>query len=57
MIDNISSMYLLKIALENPELVRKKIAYGYKKKAAMIKEAPYKKEYSLTGKKKQNSRT
>jgi hypothetical protein len=41
---------LLKLALEHPELARKKIAYARKKRAAMIKEAPYKKEYSLTKK-------
>jgi hypothetical protein len=29
-------------------LARKKIAYASKKRAAMVKEAPYKKEYSLT---------
>ena len=46
------SIHLLKLALENPELARKKIAYARKKKAAMVKEAPYKKEYSLTGNKK-----
>jgi hypothetical protein len=46
------SINLLKLALENPELARKKIACARKKRAAMIKEAPYKKEYSLTGKKK-----
>ncbi len=42
------SLELLKLALSNPSLARKKIAYARKKRAAMIKEAPYKKEYPLT---------
>ena len=41
---------LLKLALLNPELARRKIAYARKKRATMIKEGPYKKERSLTKK-------
>jgi hypothetical protein len=48
MMDNISSLHLLKIALENPELARKKIAWA-KKKAAM--EKPFKTEYPLVKRK------
>ena len=44
------SLQLLKLALTDPGLARKKIAYARKKRAAMIKEGPYKKEYSLTKK-------
>lgn len=44
------SKALLKQALIDPKQARKKIAYARKKRAAMIKEAPYKKEYSLTKK-------
>jgi len=43
-----SSMLLLKLALENPKMARKKIAWA-KKKAAM--EKPFKTEYSLVKRK------
>lgn len=44
------SKALLKQALIDPAKARKKIAYARKKRAAMVKEAPYKKEYQLTKK-------
>ena len=44
------SKKLLQLALQNPALARKKIAYARKKRAAMIKEAPYSKELPHTKK-------
>ena len=44
---------MLRLALANPKLASKKLAYARKKRAAMIKEAPYKKEFSLTKNTKQ----
>lgn len=42
------STELLKLAIAYPELMRKKIACGYKKRAAM--EKPTSREYPLTSK-------
>ena len=50
------SLPLLKLALTDPPLARKKIAYARKKRAAMVKEAPYKKEYPLRSKEARLSR-
>ena len=47
------SKELLKLALIDPAKARNKIAYSRKKRAAMIKEAPFKNEYPLTKRVKQ----